>query len=276
LRRHPEPVRSTLGLTLAHGGRAGGRRGDSRWEFTPSAAGLRELTVKLHQQYETPPAVMDLVRRTWRPDFDAMATPFSAICGSYATLEDDVARPDAVPPGSVVYANPAYAPTDALNGAGGIELFLSKLIDTDVRQRGCTLVALLPNQHAPWHERYVGMSHEVHHVVGQLIFQNPFRNVYRTEQNGYLWQRSYILVVWRPEAPPPQPAWHYAHLGAPPPAAERIHLRCCCACGRVRVLPRWADPAAPALAAGTFRCPDNPDSSYASCDVPEFVPVYVP
>ena len=68
---------------LPRGRRAGGRRGDSRWELTPSAAGMRELTVKLHQQYETPAAVMDFVRREWRPTFDAMATPFSAICGAY-------------------------------------------------------------------------------------------------------------------------------------------------------------------------------------------------
>ena len=30
------------------------------------------------------------VRREWQPTFDAMATPFSAIAGAYATLEDDV------------------------------------------------------------------------------------------------------------------------------------------------------------------------------------------
>ena len=35
--------------------------------------------VKLHQQWETPAAVVEFVRRTWAPDFDAMATPFSAI-----------------------------------------------------------------------------------------------------------------------------------------------------------------------------------------------------
>ena len=68
---------------------------------------------------------------------------------------------------------PAYAPSESLNGAGGIELFLSKLIETDVRTRGCTLIALLPNLHAPWHERFVGSSHEVHHILGQLTFQTP-------------------------------------------------------------------------------------------------------
>ena len=30
------------------------------------------------------------MRREWQPTFDAMAMPFSAIAGAYATLEDDV------------------------------------------------------------------------------------------------------------------------------------------------------------------------------------------
>ena len=52
------------------------------------------LTIKLHQQYETPPAVVSAVRLKWAPSFDAMATPFSAICGAYATIEDDIMSPD--------------------------------------------------------------------------------------------------------------------------------------------------------------------------------------
>ena len=67
--------------------RAGGRRGAAHWELTPSAAGLRVLTIKLRQQYETPAAVVEAVRGAWAPDFDAMATPFSAIAPDYATLE---------------------------------------------------------------------------------------------------------------------------------------------------------------------------------------------
>ena len=205
--------------------------------------------------------MVDFVLREWQPTFDAMATPISALCGAYATLEDDVLRPDAVPAGSVVFVNPAYAPTDALNGAGGIEVFLSKLIETDVRRRGCTLIALLPNVTAPWHERYVGASHEVHHVVGQLVFQNPCRNL-RPEKQGYLLQRSYILSVWRPGPAPTQPAWRYAHLGAALPHLDRIRLRCCRLCGRVRVWPRWAETQAEP---SSFECQDNPDRAYASC-----------
>jgi len=99
--RHPDAVRcandrpspptrespSRLRLPPAHTAsrpspsrRAGGRRGAAHWELTPSAAGLRVLTIKLRQQYETPAAVVEAVRRAWAPDFDAMATPFSAAC----------------------------------------------------------------------------------------------------------------------------------------------------------------------------------------------------
>ena len=67
--------------------RACGRHGDCRWELDPSAADLREFIVKLHQQYETPPAVMDFVRCTWRPTFDAMATPWGMASG-YGTVRN--------------------------------------------------------------------------------------------------------------------------------------------------------------------------------------------
>ena len=81
----------------------------------------------------------------------------------------------------------------------------------------------------------------MHHVVGQLVFENPLRNL-RAEKPGYLWKRSYILCVWRPwwrpegEAPPAQLAWRYTHLEAPSPASQRFHLRQCCNCARVRLL----------------------------------------
>jgi hypothetical protein len=82
--------------------RPGGRSSCSRWEITPEAADppLHILRVKLHQQFESPAAVMTTVHRLWQPNFDAMATPFSAICANYATLEDDVLSPNIVPPGS--------------------------------------------------------------------------------------------------------------------------------------------------------------------------------
>ena len=224
----------------------------------------------MHQQFESPPAVVATVRRLWRPTFDAMATPFSAVCADYATIEDDILAPGVVPARAVVYVNPAYAPADLSNGAAGIELHLSKLIETDVRQRGCTLVALLPNlSHTEWHARLVGCAHEIHFIKGGLVFPNPFTDVGQRKK-GYLWEsRSYMLCVWRPCAPPPQPTLAWLELDASPD--ERIELRACRMCGRMRVLPRWADASSAALCAGKFVCASSPDRRYNSCTAPEFV-----
>mmetsp|Transcript_25534 Transcript_25534/g.80027 ORF Transcript_25534/g.80027 Transcript_25534/m.80027 type:complete len:203 (+) Transcript_25534:571-1179(+) len=107
----------------------------------------------MHQQFESPASVVATVRRIWKPTFDAMATPFSAVCGAYATLEDDVLARAVIPPGAIVYANPAYAPQDMANGAAGLEVHLRKLVEVDVRARGCTLVALLPIlSHTRWYD----------------------------------------------------------------------------------------------------------------------------
>ena len=58
-----------------------------------------------------------------------------------------------------MYVNPAYAMANQKNGAAGIERHLEKLIETDVGERGCTLIALLPNlSHTEWHERFVGVG----------------------------------------------------------------------------------------------------------------------
>lgn len=200
-----------------------------------------------------------------------MATPFSAVCSDYATLEDDVLTPGAVPCARVVYVNPAYAVADQKNGATGIECHLEKLIEVDVRQRGCTLIALLPNlSHAGWHERFVGAAHEIYNIRGALTFPNPFTDVGQRTK-GYLWEsRAYVLCLWRPGPPPPQPTIAYLTLDAVP--EERIELRTCQLCGRVRVLPRWTDARSDALAPGRFVCASSPDAKYNNdCAVPEFL-----
>ena len=224
----------------------------------------------MHQQFETPPAVMHVVRQMWQPTFDAMATPLSALCGAYATLEDDILASSAVPPGSVVYVNPAYATADMSNGAAGIEQYLEKLISFDVFKRGCTLIALLPVlTHTPWFERFVGRAHEIHFIKGNLVFQNPFTDVGQRKK-GYLWEcRSYALCVWRPQNPSDQPVLSWLQLDSAP--AERIELRVCSACGRVRVLPRWAEASSETLRPGRFVCSSSPDTKYNSCSRPEFV-----
>lgn len=228
----------------------------------------------MHQQYETPAAVVATVRRLWQPTFDAMASPLSAICSEYATIEDDILSLQLAD--RVIYANPAYAMADVKNGAAGIEPHLAKLIDGDVRQRGCTLVALLPNlSHTGWYARLVDTCHEVHHVHGELLFTNPFRDL-TPPSRGYLWQcRSYVVCVWRPGAPPAQPLWRRLEVDALPPehSSRRLLLRRCGLCGRARVLPRYADESA--APADGFECAQSPDGRYNSCSAPEFVPVCV-
>jgi len=91
------PLRAHVPLPLAVR-RDSGRVGrHTRWDtgYTDAAAvdpPLQVRTIKFHQQYEAPAAVVATVHRLWRPTFDAMATPLSAVCGDYTTLEDDVPR----------------------------------------------------------------------------------------------------------------------------------------------------------------------------------------
>ena len=123
-----------------------------------------------------------IIREKWAPDFDAMATPFSAICAAYATADDDILQlrlsPRCLGDSFTIFVNPAYAEPDKKGGADGIYVFLSKLIEGDVRARGCTLVALLPClSHTRWFEELVGTSHEVHFVRGPLVFPNVFSDL---------------------------------------------------------------------------------------------------
>ena len=194
----------------------------------------------MHQQYETSAVVVATVRRLWAPSFDAMATTISAVCGEYAMLEDDVLKTDAIPRDRVVYVNPAYSPAVRKNGVDGIGLHLSKLIQTDVWARGCTLIALLPSlSHMDWFERWVGVCHEIHFITGKLVFRNPYREL-KPDPKCYLWEcRSYVLCVWRPGAVPSQPLVKFLTLDAP--GNDMLELRSCATCGKVRMLPRWLD-----------------------------------
>ena len=263
----PVPRRRVLPTpSLAHR-RGGGRGRMTRWEISPAASDLRVHEIRMRQHYETPAAVVATVRRLWSPDFDAMASPINAVCSDYATLEENVFSMQLHE--RCIFVNPAYAPDDAWRGEGGIGLALDKLIG-DVRERGCTLIALLPNlSHSEWYARCVDTAHEVHMVTGELVFPNPYLDLPRS-QRSYLWQcRSYVLVVWRSEARPSSP--HYARLtlDALPDShpSTQLHVRSCRMCGRVRVLPRyhWV----PEM---DFVCSMSSDSKYNSCDAPEWVP----
>ena len=247
----------------------GGRGRNTRWDLTPSAAGLRVHDIKMRQHYETPAAVVVTVRRMWAPDFDAMASPVNAIASEYATLEDDVLSFPLVR--RCIFVNPAYAPEEAWSGSAGIGLALEKLVDGDVRQRNCTLVALLPNlSHTDWYARHVDTAHEIHMISGELVFPNPYLDL-KVPKGGYLWRcRSYILVVWRPGSPPRTPVLARLTLDSLPAAHPTLSLcmRVCAKCGRVRMLPRYQ----PVIAVDAFECRMSHDSKYNSCEVPEWVP----
>ena len=222
----------------------------------------------MRQHYETPAAVVVAVRRLWAPDFDAMASPVNAIAGDYATLEDDVLSFPLR--NRRIFVNPAYAPEEAYNGSAGIGLVLEKLVGGDVRQRGCTLIALLPNlSHTEWYERYVDMAHEIHMISGALVFPNPYLDL-KAPKGGYLWRcRSYVLVVWQPGPPPSAPVHSRLALDSLPADHPAVHLsmNVCSKCGRVRILPRYQP-----VILGAFSCHMSQDRKYNYCEAPEWVP----
>ena len=209
------------------------------------------------------------MRRLWAPDFDAMASPINAIAGEHATLEDDVLSFPLAQ--RCIFVNPAYAPEEVWSGAAGIDLALEKLVEGDVRQRGCTLIALLPNlSHTQWYARHVDAAHEIHMISGELVFPNPYLDNPAPRGSSYLWRcRSYVLVVWRPGPSPPAPV--HARLALDPLPADspttQLRMHTCTKCGRVRMLPRYQ----PAIE-GAFECRMSHDCKYNSCEAPEWVP----
>ena len=130
------------------------RPGKQDWLVDGSGTLFVAHSVQANQQWETPAEVAVEVRRRWSVDYDAMATPMSALAPDYATKEDGVLR---VPlHDRVIFCNPAYAEQGEGCGVGGILPVLRKLVDGDVRVRGCTLVALLPSwTNQEWFARYV-------------------------------------------------------------------------------------------------------------------------
>ena len=234
----------------------------SHWELAPSAAGLRVHRIKIRQHYETPAAVVATVRRLWAPDHDAMASPINAVCESYGTLEDDF---DAPLFDRRIFVNPAYD-TEGLqhhDSNADIASALDKLT-RDVRERGCTLIALLPALVGnDWYERFVDTAHEVHLVSGKVYMPNPYFDLPAHKPwKSALWRvRGYVLALWRPGPMPSQPKYQRLTLDAVPNdhVMMRLRFRQCRVCGRVRVLPRYAEECA---SHDAFECHMSPDRKY--------------
>ena len=244
----------------------------SHWAVSPSAAALRVHRIKIRQHYETPAAVVATVRRLWAPDYDAMASPINAVCEDYCTLEDDF---DAPLFDRRIFVNPAYDTEGLQHHESNTDIAsaLDKLI-RDVRERGCTLMALLPalvgNE---WYERYVDTAHEVHLISGKVYMPNPYFDLPAHKPwKSALWRvRGYVLAVWRPGLVPSQPKYQRLTLDVIPDDHVSAHLRFrkCCICGCVRVLPRYAEECA---SQDAFECRMSPDCKYNWCAAPEWVP----
>jgi hypothetical protein len=247
-----------------------------------SLAGAREagvdlLSVHKAQQWETPWEVVELVRSRWQVDFDACASPLSALASRYASIDDDfLARNDLV--GETIFCNPPYSLDRFATGScAAIGPMVRKLVDGDVAGRGCTAIALLPvlSHHDWFHTHVLGAAgggracHEIHWISGLLRWNNPFHEEPPSSPYPY----PFVLCVWRPGAPPVQPAHQVAELSAPLRAhhSRMFHLRRCQKpnCGKVRVLPRHMDPEQ--VPAQPFECEQMGDDRYGSCAAHEFV-----
>ena len=164
LRRVEGPVRSAstrepaalseychaLSTGLAPVVRAGGRGG--HWEVDPARRGeVFEHVIVPDEQYETPFCLFLLLQQTLSLifDIDAMASPLSALTPQYFTRENSIYEAELS--AKVIFLNPAYGRRRWDLGLDGFFPVLEKIVDGDVRTRGCTLVALVPNfSHSPW------------------------------------------------------------------------------------------------------------------------------
>ena len=249
---------------------------DAHFALEPSAASPA-LDIHFHrqpQQWETPWEVIEHVHARWPIAFDACASPLNAIAPRYATEADDIRSLELRD--TVVFLNPPYAIDRNTTGCSGIGPILMKLVDQDVRQRGCTLIALLPVlSHHGWFQTHVlgvggggGGANEIYWLSRLLKWSNLFEH--RIPSSPYIYP--FVLVVWRPQLPSASPAQHSLSLAAAPPRdhhSRSLHLRRCRRCSRVRVLPRYVDPAT--LPPEAFECSQSPDVRYASCEAPEYM-----
>jgi len=256
-----------------------GRDKHAHWAIDPAAAataGLDVISVSKAQQWETPWEVYEYVRERWAVQFDACASPLNALAPRYATSTDDFLARELS--GETVFCNPPYAMDRYATGSmAAIPPIIRKLVEGDVRTRGCTAIALLPAlTHQRWfHDLVTGAAgkgggcHEIHWIEGLLKWNNPFHEKPPASAYGY----PFVLCVWRPGVPPAHPTALLAALRPSPRDhhSRFLNLRRCSehSCGKVRVLPRHMDPSS-VLAHG-FRCELLGDQRYASCTAHEYL-----
>ena len=240
------------------------RRSGSRWIFDFKSGDLHVEHVRPRDCYETPSWIWRFYVAREALTLDAHSSTMNAITPSYLTLASGQGASE-IPYGTHIWLNPAY-------GGGrdcGIGPALEELVGVAVRQRDCTLVALLPNlSYMLWFHRYVMSAHEVHYLRHKVTFSNPFMAGRLNESFS-----PQIVAIWRPGVPPVAPPFWVASDAVQPvgsPSREFLRVRRCCRCGKWRLLPRHqvelggtAAPAAP------FECARLCDASRNSCEAPQ-------
>ena len=123
--------------------RKGGRGG--HWEVIGSLDNITVHVVAADEQYETPFCLFRHLEHRLGLSFtvDAMASPLSALAPRYFSRENSIY--DAELSEEIIFLNPAYGRRRWDIGLDGFSPALQKLVTQDVRERGRTLVALLPN-----------------------------------------------------------------------------------------------------------------------------------
>jgi len=255
---HTAATRTLIGRSVTHCCELGSACA-GRWSFDPSAGDVRVEDVDGKEQYETPAWIWKYWIHRERLDFDAHATALSAVLPSYSTA----AAPVEPPACARIWLNPAYG-----RRCGGIGDALFHYVRRHVRERGCTLVALVPVlSHTDWFESEVMHAHEVHFVKTRVAFTNPFTD---KDLHGYMIPQ--LIAVWRPGPVPTSPEqWG---VWAPPTGAcedevPSIVVRRCAMCCRWRLLPRYQDH--DTRADTTFTCGALLDSTQRGCAAPRVV-----
>ena len=236
------------------------RRGNGRWSFDLASNELLVDHVRPKDCYETPEWIWRYYTHREALTLDAHASAINAIAPTYRTRTsfEDVAT---IPEGTHIWLNPAYGQ------GGGIGPALDALVGTAVRQRRCTLVALLPNlSYMSWFHRHVMCAHEVHYLCHKVTFANPFLSGKLNESFS-----PQIVAIWRPGLEPDAPA-RWEPSAAVPPAhnadvrGECLRIRCCVICSKWRLLPRHqSEPSE------LFECSLLLDVHRNSCSSPQAV-----
>ena len=97
------------------------RQAYHHWALSPQAAanaGVDILSVQKPKQWETPAEVWAYVTARWVVDFDACASPLSALAPRYTTADDDFLTRDDLS-GVTIFCNPPYALDRYATGSTG-------------------------------------------------------------------------------------------------------------------------------------------------------------